>query len=167
MKTKKSLHRSIVEEILPRIAQRLKEETVISSYDHVPIKISIKEPLSIKSINVVPDLMIHLPDERRILIEVANPRDPKRFLGEILYPQILGYYRKIDKVIVFVLRKNQKSQQVHDRGFQQKWIVSEVFGRKTHTIMMTWSNESDACHNLRLTIKGFLKEKQCSEPSSI
>ena len=155
---KQNSHENIVGEILPRIAQRLKDEAVISAYGHKPITIRIIKELP--PIRIIPDLMIRLPNGQRVLVEVANPRDPKRFLGEIVYPQFLGYYHKIDKVIIFVLC-DQKSQKTQDRGLHQKWMQTKVFGRQTHTIMMTWSDENTVDHNLRVMLKDFLKDEWC------
>jgi len=84
---RENLHDKIVGTILPNFAEKLKQEAVICSYDRKPFRISLFEDRP--PIKIVPDLVIHLPDGKKVLVEIANPRDPKRFLGEMVYPRIL------------------------------------------------------------------------------
>ena len=121
---KQSLHAKIVREILPRLAEELKKEAVISAYDCHPFTFSIvkDEP----PIKIIPDLVIHLPNKEKVLIEIANPRDPKRFLGEIVCPQFLFYHKKITRGIIFVLH-DIEHQKIHDRGFDQNIMLGQIF----------------------------------------
>jgi len=86
-KSKSDSHSEIVTKVLPSLAEKLRGEGVISSYDRRPFRIQLFDDTPAFRIN--PDLVLYMPDERKVLIEVANPRDPKRFIGELLYPQIL------------------------------------------------------------------------------
>jgi len=86
-KSKSDSHSEIVTKVLPSLAEKLRGEGVISSYDRRPFMIQLFDDKPAFRIN--PDLVLYMPDERKVLIEVANPRDPKRFIGELLYPQIL------------------------------------------------------------------------------
>jgi len=150
----KNLHEKIVRKILPSFAEKLKKEAVISSYDRNPFTISLLKDRP--PIKIIPDLVVHLPDGKKVLVEIANPRDPKRFLGEIVYPNFLGYYKRIAKVIIFVLH-DQKQQKIHDRGFDQKTVLTQIFGKLTPTVMASWTpDETMAYHNLRYILTRFV-----------
>jgi hypothetical protein len=140
-------HERIVRTILPDFAEKLKKEAVICSYDRKPFTISpFKDAHPIK---IIPDLVVHLADGKDVLVEVANPRDPKRFVGEIVYPQFLEHYKRISGVIFFVLI-NKKQEKIHARGFYQKMLLSQIFGRQVHTIMVSWSPDvPDDYRNLK------------------
>jgi len=85
-------HKEILK-ILPKIAERLKEERLIVNYKkerEKEFKISIDHHLQLPPIIIRPDLTLELCDERYVIVEVANAcRDPKRFVGEIMYPYLL------------------------------------------------------------------------------
>ena len=148
------LHGKIVKEILPSFAQKLKKEAVISAYDRHPFTFSLVEDQP--PIKIIPDLVIHLPNREKVLVQIANPRDPKRFLGEIIYPHFLGYYKTIAKVIIFVLH-DREHQRIHDRGFYQKTMLSQILGKLTPTVMASWpQDEKTAYHNLKYILKRFL-----------
>jgi len=150
----RNLHRKIVNEILPSFAEKLKKEAVISTYDRQPFKIPLLEGR--RPITIIPDLVVHLPNGEKVLVEIANPRDPKRFLGEIVYPHFLGYYKKIAKVIIFVLH-DREHQKIHDRGFDQITMLSQIFGKLTPGRMTSWPpDEKTAYHNLKHILKRFL-----------
>lgn len=146
-------HGKIVREILPSFAEKLKKEAVISAYDRHPFTISLFEDRP--PIKIIPDLVIHLPNGEKVLVEIANPRDPKRFLGEILYPHLLGYHKKITKVIIYVLR-DPEHQRKHDRAFCQI-MLTEIFGKQVGCHMASWCpDEKIAYHNLKCILKRFL-----------
>lgn len=73
-----NLHDQIVDEILPNFAQKLKVEKVISSYDRTPFKIQLFEDWA--HFAIVPDLIVYLPTGEKVLVEVANPKEPKSLL---------------------------------------------------------------------------------------
>lgn len=150
-------HDKIVRKILPRFAEKLKKEAVISAYDRHPFKIPLVEGWP--PIKIIPDLVVHLPNGERVLIEIANPRDPKRFLGEIVYPHLLIYHKKIEKRIVFVLH-DLKQQEIHDRGFSQIMMLRLVFENLAGGTIASWPpNEETAYHNLKRLLKQFLNSK--------
>ena len=147
------LHGKIVREILPSFAEKLKKEGVISAYDRHAFTIPFLEGRT--PLKIIPDLVIHLPNREKVLVEIANPRDPKRFLGEMVYPQFLGYYKKIAKAIIFVLHDRER-QRIHDRGFAQITMLSEIFGKLTPSHIASWSrDEKTAYHNLKYILKRF------------
>jgi len=88
--------------------------------------------------------------------EIANPRDPKRFLGELIYPHILGYLKKITKVIVFVLH-DREHQEIHDRGFSQWMVLHYIFKELIPGgTSPSWPrDEETAYHNLKYILKRF------------
>ena len=150
----RNLHRKIVNEILPSFAEKLKKEAVISTYDRDPFTIPLFEDGP--PIKIIPDLVVHLPNGEKVLVEIANPRDPKRFLEEIVYPHLLRYYRKIEKAIIFVLH-DREHQKIHDRGFEQIMMLGLVFGKVTLGRIASWPrDEKTAYHNLKYILKRFL-----------
>lgn len=150
-RAEKNLHEKIVREILPRFAEKLKTEKIISAYDCQPFTIPLIE--GEPPITIVPDLVLYLPNGEKVLIEVANPRDPKRFLGEIVSPHFLFYLKKITKCILYVLHSLEK-QNIHDRGFHQNMMLEQFFKSQGQVIMASWSkNEDNAYHNLKYIIQ--------------
>ena len=101
---RKNLHQEIVEETLPRFAEHLQQEDVISGYNRENFKITFRENLT--PIVIKPDIVLVLPDEKRFLVEVVNPRDPKRLMGELACVQLLGSHNLIDAAIVFLLPRS-------------------------------------------------------------
>ena len=85
-------HKEILE-ILPKVAERLKEEQLIVNYKRErekEFKILIDDDLELPPIIIRPDLTLELCDDKYIIVEVANAcRDPKRFVGEVTYPYLL------------------------------------------------------------------------------
>lgn len=150
----KGLHEKIEREILPSFAEKLKKEAVISAYDRQSFKIPLlkgQPPFTIK-----PDLVMRLPNGEKVLVEIANPRDPKRFLGELIYPSILRYHKKIAKAIIFVLHDRER-QEIHDRGFGEIVMLSQIFGNLTIGRITSWPlDEQTAYHNLKYILKRFL-----------
>ena len=146
----RDLHGKIVKEILPRFAEKLKNDKLIIGYDCHPFSFSLIKGQP--PITVLPDLVVYLPNNEKALIEIANPRDPKRFLGEIVYPQFLFYHKKISKCIIFVLHSVEQ-QKVHDRGFDQNMMLHQIFREQGPVILQSWSNEDTAYHNLKYTIE--------------
>ena len=142
-------HGKIVGEILPRFAEKLKKESVISAYDRHPFKIPFVE--SWPSIKIIPDLVIHLPNGEKVLVEIANPKDPKRFVGEIVYPQILGYYKEIVAAIVFVLHPQKRK--VHTRSMIQRMALAQFLRKQIPSVVASWpANEDVAYRNLKLLL---------------
>jgi len=65
-----ALHGKIVSKILPSFVERLKKEAVISAHDRHPLTISlvVDQP----PIKINPDLVMHLPNREKVLVEIAN-----------------------------------------------------------------------------------------------
>lgn len=102
---KKISHNRIVEKILPRFAEKLKEEGLIIDSNRKRFKITRLKgilPLEV-NLSIMPDRVVILRDGRKVLIEVANPKEQKRFLGELLYIHTLIRNEEISLAIVFVL----------------------------------------------------------------
>ena len=113
------MHDQIVDEILPSFAQKLKVEKVISSYDRTPFKIQLFEDWT--HFAIVPDLIVYLPTGEKVLVEVANPKEAKRLIGEMVYPRILGVLKMISAAIIFVL-DSQANKKIQLRS----WVLSEA-----------------------------------------
>jgi len=124
MTRKECLHYKIEHVILPRIAERLKKEGLISSYDKKQFNIPSFDK-EVKCVTITPDAVFYCPNGDKILIEVANPEDPKRFVGEIVYPAILKKYGQIRASLVFVIGDIKK----HSRSLTLRHIMSEMLGR--------------------------------------
>ena len=147
MTPKESLHYIIENVYLPRIAERLKKEGLISSYDKKQFSIPSFDK-EIKFIKITPDLVLHRPNGDKILVEVANPEDPKRFVGELVYPAILKKDEQIRASLVFVIGDIKK----HGRSLTQRHIMSEMLGRYSSRFVSYPDNE-DAVYRW---LKGFI-----------
>src|SRR4030066_561744 len=104
----RGLHGTIVYEILPRLAEKLKQEGLISHYDRTQENIEILKDFP--KIRINPDLILHTSNGKKILVEVANPKDPKRFIGEVIYPKMLLYRKKIMADLIFVLNPQEQGE---------------------------------------------------------
>ncbi len=142
-----SEHNHIVKKVLPRIAEKLKEEGIISSHDTEQIDFPLFE--NNKSLVIRPDRVLHLPNGDKVLVEVANQREPKRFVGEIVYPAILKKMNKIKASLVFVIG-NRKSS---GRSVKFRSMVSELVG-KYSSCFVTYPDSEDAAYDW---IKHFIK----------
>lgn len=139
MSKQKSLHRKVVNEILPIFAEKLKRENVISDFNRKRFKISIFEHVPLYEFN--PDLVLITFDGDKVLVEVANPRDPKRFLGELFYAQILGHHNHISLSIVFVLPL-KGSYKLHERRFSIGREILETFEKGVAQFMISWDSSN-------------------------
>jgi hypothetical protein len=149
----KGLHGEIVEKILPQFANALKKDGIISSYDRKTFKMPISEDVDthyLPPLKIKPDCVLHLPDQRKVLVEIANPKDPKRFVGELIYAQLLGYHKEIDAVVIFVLQfpKDDKRPM---RCIELRMALYDICEKQTHTHIITWndSNREENYHNLK------------------
>lgn len=79
----KSVHDSIVEKTLPRFAENLKREGVISDYTREVLRVKGVALPKERKFTIKPDLLMILPDAKRFLVEIVNPKDPKRLMGEL------------------------------------------------------------------------------------
>jgi hypothetical protein len=142
----RSLHDRIVCEILPRLAEKLKQEGLISDYDRKQEKIEISNDFPEIWIN--PDLILHTSNRKKILVEVANPKDPKRFIGELIYPKMLLWRQKITAAMVFVLKPQEqetpKRRELHVRSLSQIHILYEFLNMPKGSKIVTWPGEDAA-----------------------
>jgi hypothetical protein len=121
---------------------------MISDYNRKQEQIKISEYLP--EIKINPDLALDLPNGKKILVEVANPKDPKRFIGEMIYPKILIYYERITAVMVFVL--NPQEQKRHKRSLSQEIVLYKSLVLPKGSMTVTWPGEDEAYRAL----KGFV-----------
>lgn len=157
---KRRLHQEIVEEILPRFAERLQQEGVISRYNRRSFAIESWE--SYPPFVIKPDIVLVLPEEKRFLVEVVNPRDPKRLMGELVCAQLLGFHNLIDAVIVFFLPLGPEHVNAPAKGvrlFQAGKIITDVIKSKTPTIIMSWSTREDFSYT---NLKNFILSRRPS-----
>jgi len=152
----RGLHGIIVYEILPRLAEKLKREGLISDYDRKQEKIEISKDFP--EIRINPDLILHTSNGKKILVEVANPKDPKRFIGEVIYPKMLLWRKKITAAIVFVL--NPQEQKTHERSLSQTHMLDEFLNMPKGSKGVTWPGE-DAAYN---QLKAFIESLQSRKP---
>jgi len=132
----------------------LKKEGVVSAYDRHPFKIPLLKYRSLFKIN--PDFVIHLPNGETVLVEIANPRDPKRFLGELVYSILLRHHKKVAKAIIFVLH-DREYQNKHDRAFSEIVMLGQIFGKLTIGRITSWPpDEKTAYDTLKYILKRFL-----------
>jgi hypothetical protein len=150
---KESLHHTIVNKILPRIAKKLKQEGSISDSNRKQFKIPVLEEL--EPFTITPDRVLQLPDGKKVLVEVANPTDPKRFIGELVYPKILTERKEIQAFFMFVL--NPEDRRKHTRSLTQTMIVSQLIGKYRYRLV-TWPNDEEAAYKwLKDFITGLCK----------
>lgn len=144
-------HSKIVDEILPRLAEKLKREGMISDYSHKqePIKISENLP----EIRINPDLVLDLPNGKKILVEVVNPKDPKRFIGELIYPGILIHQKRIVATLFFVL--NPRKQEMQRRSLSQTIVLHEFLNIPKGSRTVGWPGEDAAYGWLKNFVKKF------------
>ena len=121
-----SLHNRIVMEILPRFAEKLKEEGLIIGSNRKPFKITrLKGTLPVEvNLLINPDRVVILRDGKKVVIEIANPKDPKRFLGELEYIHTLYKNEQIALGIVFVLPPTK----AHHKRLSMAAIIDAPFG---------------------------------------
>jgi hypothetical protein len=145
------IHTKIVRTTLPKFAERLREKHTISDYNRKPFAIQVLKEW--RRVKIVPDLMLIMPSGDRILVEVANPRDPKRFIGELVYPRLLGYCRVISAVFMFVLYPAKKTG-VQARVTQQSWMLADAFASKVPYLASPWTKSEEANY---LNLESFIK----------
>jgi hypothetical protein len=136
-------HDKIVEEI-QLIAEKLKQEGIISDHDNKQKKIKISKDLA--EIRIKPDRILHLSNGNNILVEVVNPEEPKRFIGELIYAKILIHYNKIEAAMFFVLYPQE--HRTHRRSLSQIHALSFLrLPKGSRTV--TWAGENEAYRSLK------------------
>lgn len=147
-------HNRIVEEVLPKYAHQLQKEGVISSYTRKNLKIKTQEIFSRCSLPpfvIKPDLLLILPDNKKLLVEVVNPEEPKRFIGELVYAKILIHFQRITAALFFVLYPEKQGR--HERSLSQIHALSFLrLPKGSRTV--TWPSEEG---NVYRTLKDFVE----------
>jgi hypothetical protein len=149
-----NLHDRIVQKVLPKLAQELQKEKVISSYTRQSLKIETQETFSERFFPpfvIKPDLLLILPNNKRLLVEVVNPEEAKRFIGELVYAKILIHFQRITAALFFVL--NPENQGRHERSLSQIHALSFLRLPKGSRIV-TWPGEDDKAYR---TLKDFVE----------
>lgn len=160
---KERVHNKAVER-LRHVAERLKKEGVISDYNWKQFKIPSTEVIDLNypTLRINPDLVLYVPEKGKILVEVANPRDAKRFIGEVIYPYILVHFERVAGAIVFALppQKGSKApKEGPERGIIQKWALHKIRPKQIPFTVIIWS-EDWIYNDLKLALKwlGVLQE---------
>jgi hypothetical protein len=141
------LHKKIVCDILPRLAEKLKQEGIILGHDKKQIEIE-----DLLGIRINPDRILHLSNGKNILVEVVNPQNPKRFIGELMYAKIRIHYKKIIAATFFVLYPEEHG--THRRSLSQIQPLSFLRLPKGSRII-TWPGEDSAYRALRDFVERF------------
>jgi hypothetical protein len=128
---------------------------MISGYDRKQEEIPISKKLP--KIIIRPDFVLYMPNGKKILIEVANPRDPKRFIGEMIYPKILLYHKKSTAALVFVLYPEEQETQ---RSLSQILVLDKFLRLPKGSRIVSWPGE-DAAY---IHLKAFIKSLQSWTP---
>jgi hypothetical protein len=154
---KKTLHEEVVEVILPRFAENLKKEGVISDYNRKSFRVEGVTLIKKHTFRIRPDLLLILPDRKRFLVEIVNPRDPKRFMGEVVCVQLLGLQKLIDAAIVFVLPLGPEPPSAPKKGIRLSLAalvtgLHQVINSKIPEMTISWSTNENSYINLRAFI---------------
>lgn len=147
--TRKSFHDKLVGQVLPNFAGQLQQEGVISTYSRQRFKIPILEGLPEPEIRC--DAIFILSNGMKILTEVVNPRDPKRFLGEFCYIRVVTWlFGDIDAALVLILGDRCSTVQIHrkrhmllGRALQAIWCQTITRGRSKPLLVVGWGRNVD------------------------
>jgi hypothetical protein len=152
-------HKKIVKDILPCFANKLKKEGIISNYDRKPFNISVSEDVNTHHwplLRIIPDCVLYLLNKGKVLVEIVNPEgEPKRCIGELVYPYLLGYHKKIVAALVFMLPPLKGKANV--RRVELNIELHKICEKQIPTQVWTWnpSCKDTNYHNL----KEFLTKK--------
>jgi hypothetical protein len=97
-----------------------------------------------------------MPNGKKILVEVANPKDPKRFLGEVIYPKMLLCRKKITADLVFILNPQEKGE-THTRSLSEIQVLYEFLTMPKGSRRVTWPTEEDEAYRM---LKDFVERFQ-------
>lgn len=152
---RKNLHDEIVKNILPRFAEKLKAEGLISKHNRALFTIKLFKDW--EAIRIRPDRLLHLQDGRRVLVEIVNPKDPKRFIGEIIYAHMLKHCNTIFGAVFFVLP--HKHESIHKRMLGQHWALSDIMKTSSNSVTIKWSDSEDINYKNLKSQLSFLSER--------
>ena len=164
MNRKESMHQHVVETILPSFAENLKNEGIISDYNRKSFRVEGVTLLRKHTFTIRPDLLLILPDKKRFLVEAVNPRDPKRFLGEITCVQLLGSQKLIDAAIIFILPLGPEHPSAPEKGVGLSLAaaitgIQQVISSKIPTEILSWSTNEDFSY---ANLKNFILSRRLS-----
>lgn len=147
----KSLHDKIVRDILPKFAQRLKTAGLISDYG-TEKQFEIEITRDMKKIVIKPDLTIVVPNRGKIVVEVVNPDDAKNFIGEIVYPHILGNLGRVEAAIFLILPTPESRKS--ERAMAQEIALHRFFKKQIPYIPIFFDsdNPEEIYHILKCSI---------------
>lgn len=123
---KRRPHDELVEEVLPGMAEDLQREGMISAFTRHP---SFKIPIGTISnqkfaMPIHSDGQFTLPDGTKIVVEVVNPIDPKRLLGEYFYAAILrDYHPEVAGTLMLIMVSSGK----HENRYAQRQLLFGKF----------------------------------------
>jgi hypothetical protein len=163
MEQKKSLHDKIVDEILPRFAKSLKNEGVISDFNRKTFKVKGVRLLKEHTFSIKPDLLLILPDGKKFLVEIVNPRDPKRLMGEMVCVQLLGYQKLIDASVIFILPLGPEHPSAPNKGTRLSLVgtisnfPSQIIPSQIPSMTISWSTREDFSYS---NLKNFIKMRK-------
>jgi len=157
----RSLHDKIIYDILPRFAEKLKQEEMISSYDREPFKIQLKKEImpDLPPLEIKPDCILYLPNGNRFLVEVVNPKDPKRFMGEIKFIHLLSEHKLIESAFLYVLPYKKKYKGVHAKRTSQAGMITlDHKGNMKFQVLVSWAGDEDIDYfNLKSMVREALR----------
>lgn len=143
--TQDNLHGKIVNEVLPHVANMLQREGEILSYGNELLKVPLSADLP--QFVVKPDLVLCLRSGKKLLVEVANPKDPKRFVGELVYLQLLGYYKLVVAAMVFVLPYEKQYEGIHTTRIFQTAPIKKIISRQIPCPVISWPHREEAVYS--------------------
>jgi len=137
---------------------------VISAYHLDKEKFMISPFMDSDPIRIRPDLVFYLSDGRKVAVEVANPKSPKRFIGELISPHFLVYSKEVDTAIVFVLPygEDRKVQQIFNRPLVQDIALGQnvISSPKIITIHLDISKPEKTCYILYDSLKDYQAQRK-------
>jgi hypothetical protein len=159
----KSLHDKIVQEILPKFAEKLLKDGEIASYNRRAFRMVIWE--NEPHCKIKPDCVLSLESGEKILVEVVNPRDPKRLLGEFVYPHLLGRNKQVAAAIIFILLRKDENRKLHIRRHLMLGPLSQLINRPIPIWAGPWepNRESVNYSNLKAFLRLFRQLKANNE----
>jgi len=126
-----------------RIEKCMHAEGVISDYSKESFRIESREDFP--ALVIKPDIVLILPDGKKFVVEVVNPRKPKRFMGELASVQLLGLYDLIHGAFVFLLPLSVEHPKAPAKGMRlwQSSRIGEVIRYEIPSVLVSWSVTED------------------------
>jgi len=161
-----ALHHQVVGVTLPQFAEKLKEENVISEYHRNTFQIRLDRSSEVfesaRELKIKPDLVMTLPDKKNFLVEIVNPREPKRLMGELACIQLLGFHHLVDAAMVFLLPLGVESVEAPAKGmrlWQGGQVADEAVKNCIPSSIASWSTREDFNYS---NLKSWIMSRQPS-----